>query len=70
MIVHAIGDEANDRVLTVFETSFESYPSVDHRWRIEHAQVVLPDYYERSYTPGWLARLSMKTEIGYTSKMI
>lgn len=48
MVIHAIGDGANDRVLSIFENVIKSDPSVDHRWRIEHAQVVLPDYYERA----------------------
>ncbi|UCC39640.1 MAG: amidohydrolase [Candidatus Aminicenantes bacterium] len=47
MVIHAIGDGANDRVLSIFEKVLKSDPSVDHRWRIEHAQVVLPDFYMR-----------------------
>jgi len=48
MIVHAIGDEANDRTLNAFELALKEFPNIDHRWRIEHAQTVLPDYYERA----------------------
>ena len=48
MAVHAIGDEANNRVLTIYETALKDYPDFDHRWRIEHAQVVLSDFYERA----------------------
>lgn len=48
MAVHAIGDAGNDRVLDIYETALASHPNQDHRWRIEHAQVVLPSYYERA----------------------
>lgn len=48
MAVHAIGDEGNDRTLGIYERSLEVAPDVDHRWRIEHAQVVLPDFFDRA----------------------
>jgi len=39
--VHAIGDRANRLVLDLFEKAFKSVPQVkDHRFRIEHAQVL------------------------------
>ena len=47
MAVHAIGDEGNDRTLGIYEQALSSANFVDHRWRIEHAQLVLKDYYER-----------------------
>ena len=40
--VHAIGDRGNRIVLDAFETALRKYPKADHRFRIEHAQVVSP----------------------------
>ena len=39
--VHAIGDRANDQVLSAIEEVSDTYKG-DRRWRIEHAQVVDP----------------------------
>ena len=41
--VHAIGDRANRLVLDEFEKALAQVPVPDHRFRIEHAQVVHPD---------------------------
>jgi len=41
--VHAIGDRANREVLNAFATALQERPTEDHRWRIEHAQVVAPE---------------------------
>jgi predicted amidohydrolase YtcJ len=41
--VHAIGDRANRMVLDEFEAALKEAPSVDHRFRVEHAQIVHPD---------------------------
>lgn len=42
--VHAIGDEANRKILDFFESVFEEHPATrQERHRIEHAQVVHPD---------------------------
>ena len=38
--VHAIGDRGNRIVLDAFETALRKYPKADHRFRIEHAQVI------------------------------
>ena len=38
--IHAIGDAANRRVLDAFERVLKEMPDPDHRYRIEHAQVV------------------------------
>lgn len=38
--VHAIGDRGNRIVLDAFQTALRKYPKADHRFRIEHAQVV------------------------------
>lgn len=39
--VHCIGDSANRVVLNIIDTLMKDTP--DHRWRIEHAQVISPD---------------------------
>ena len=36
--VHAIGDKANDFILSVFEAAEKNNPGQDHRFRVEHAQ--------------------------------
>lgn len=41
--VHAIGDRANRMVLDEFAEAFRQVPVVDHRFRIEHAQIIHPD---------------------------
>ncbi|HEY0529393.1 MAG TPA: amidohydrolase [Gemmatimonadaceae bacterium] len=38
--VHAIGDRGNRIVLDAFESALRAYPKVDHRFRIEHSQVI------------------------------
>ncbi len=40
--VHAIGDRANRLVLDAFEGALDSVPTSDHRFRIEHAQIISP----------------------------
>jgi predicted amidohydrolase YtcJ len=37
---HAIGDGGNRMVLDAYEKVLKEMPDADHRWRIEHAQVV------------------------------
>ena len=39
--VHAIGDKANDEVLSAIEELKETYKG-DRRWRVEHAQIIDP----------------------------
>ena len=41
--VHAIGDRANRVVLDEFESALAESPLPDHRFRVEHAQIVHPD---------------------------
>ncbi|MFN8666736.1 MAG: amidohydrolase [Gemmatimonadaceae bacterium] len=41
--VHAIGDRANRVVLDEFEAALKDAPSPDHRFRIEHAQIIHPE---------------------------
>ncbi len=38
--VHAIGDRGNRMVLDAFEAALDEVPTADHRFRVEHAQVV------------------------------
>jgi predicted amidohydrolase YtcJ len=40
LCVHAIGDRANRMVLNVYEVALDSVPTADHRFRIEHAQIL------------------------------
>lgn len=39
---HAIGDAANRTVLDAYETALSRVPVTDHRFRIEHAQILHP----------------------------
>lgn len=41
--VHAIGDQANHVVLNAYEEALKDITNTDHRLRIEHVQVLLPD---------------------------
>jgi hypothetical protein len=41
--VHAIGDRGNRLVLDVFEAALREVPVADHRFRIEHAQILHHD---------------------------
>ena len=40
LCVHAIGDGANRAVLDAYEAALDTVPTADHRFRIEHAQIV------------------------------
>ena len=64
MAVHAIGDEGNNRTLNIFENALRTAPPQDHRWRIEHAQVVLPDFYGRMARLGALASVESSHAVG------
>ena len=63
MAVHAIGDEGNNRTLNIYEKAVDG-SGVDHRWRIEHAQVVLPDFYERMAKLGAMASMQSSHAVG------
>ncbi|MEO8577305.1 MAG: amidohydrolase, partial [Gemmatimonadales bacterium] len=41
--VHAIGDRGNRIVLDAYENALKAVPTADHRFRIEHAQVISPE---------------------------
>ncbi|MFT4711985.1 MAG: putative amidohydrolase YtcJ [Candidatus Azotimanducaceae bacterium] len=64
MAVHAIGDEGNDRTIGIYERALSSYPSQDHRWRVEHAQVVLPDYFSRVANAGFISSMQSSHAVG------
>ena len=62
MAVHAIGDEGNNRTLSIFEKTLNG--TANARWRIEHAQVVLPDYYDRAAKLGVLSSVQSSHAVG------
>ena len=63
MAVHAIGDEANDCIIAVYELNLAEFP-YDHRWRIEHAQVVRPDFAPRAAALGVIASMQPSHAVG------
>ncbi len=42
LMIHAIGDRANDQILTIYERLNKENPQADRRFRIEHAQHIRP----------------------------
>ena len=64
MSVHAIGDEGNNRTLNIYEEALDPHAGKDHRWRIEHAQVVLPDFYERTSKLGVISSMQPSHAVG------
>jgi len=40
LCIHAIGDHANRMVLDAYQAALDSVPTADHRFRIEHAQII------------------------------
>lgn len=67
MAVHAIGDEANANILTSYERRLapdETGPTPDHRWRIEHAQVVTADFAERAAALNVIASMQPSHAMG------
>jgi len=52
--VHAIGDRANDAILSIFEEIVRTNPAWDRRFRIEHAQHVRAEDIERFSSLGVL----------------
>ncbi|QNK01016.1 amidohydrolase [Dyella telluris] len=40
---HAIGDRGNRQVLDTYQAVLGDHADSDHRWRVEHAQIVAPD---------------------------
>jgi predicted amidohydrolase YtcJ len=64
LATHAIGDEGNNRILNIYGTAIAAHPTIDHRWRIEHAQVVLPDYYARTAKLGVISSMQSSHAVG------
>lgn len=67
MAVHAIGDEGNANILTSYERRLaadETGPTPDHRWRIEHAQVVTADFAERAAALNIIASMQPSHAMG------
>lgn len=67
MAVHAIGDEANANILTSYERRLApdvTGPTPDHRWRIEHAQVVTADFAERAAALSVIASMQPSHAMG------
>ena len=60
--VHAIGDAANRQVLDIYERVLTEAPKKDHRFRIEHAQIVNKNDFNRFMELGVLP--SMQTVHG------
>ena len=45
--MHAIGDRAIEQALSAYEYVLSRHPAADHRHRIEHAEIPLPEQIER-----------------------
>ena len=54
---HAIGDRGNHEVLEAYAKTWRDAPGSDHRWRIEHAQVLAPDDLPRLAALGVIASM-------------
>lgn len=54
---HAIGDRANREVLDAYESALGELPSKDHRFRIEHAQLLSPQDIPRFAELGVIASM-------------
>lgn len=50
--VHAVGPRAIDRLLYAYETVLQNKPKPDHRHRIEHFELPLPEHIKRAKTLG------------------
>jgi len=57
LATHAIGDAANRAVLDAYEKALARFPDRDHRFRIEHAQVVSPQDLPRFAELGVIASM-------------
>lgn len=57
LAVHAIGDKANHIILDIFERVIKKNGARDRRWRIEHAQHLLPKDMNRFVELGILASM-------------
>jgi predicted amidohydrolase YtcJ len=64
MAVHAIGDKGNNQVLKLYEEILDTNGIFDHRWRIEHAQVLFPNFYNRAAELKVLASMQSSHAVG------
>lgn len=55
--IHTIGDAAIDQILRCYKTVLEEIPNPDHRFRIEHFQLVTGDSRERAKALGVIASM-------------
>jgi predicted amidohydrolase YtcJ len=52
MAVHAIGDRGNRIALDAYDAALRAVPTADHRFRVEHAQIISPQDIPRFATLG------------------
>jgi hypothetical protein len=57
LCTHAIGDRANRVVLDAYAAALATHPDPDHRFRIEHAQVIDPEDIPRFAAMGVIAAM-------------
>lgn len=57
MATHAIGDRGNRNVIDAYEKALGDAVSTDHRWRLEHAQIISPDDIPRVSKLGIIASM-------------
>ena len=63
LAVHAIGDEANRRILDLVGETFAGALG-DHRWRLEHAQVMVEADFARAAELGVIASMQPSHAVG------
>ena len=63
MSVHAIGDRGNRVVLDAYEAALRAVPRNDHRFRVEHAQVVASGDFARFAQLGLIASMQSSHQI-------
>lgn len=54
-VIHAIGDQGNREVLKLYEKAIRENPERERRFRIEHAQHIHPDDFQRFAASGVIA---------------
>ena len=61
---HAIGDRANRLVLDAYATALKAVPTADHRFRIEHAQIIHHDDIPRFAALGVIPSMQASHQTG------
>lgn len=64
VVTHAIGDKGNRTVLDVYRHTLYENQITDHRWRIEHAQILRRDDIKRFAEEGVIASMQPSHAIG------